>query len=164
MLPSLPLDKKEVGIDLFSRSVARQVFSAPHSLTFRFGMETKWTLCDKNTNRSASGGKIRACFAWIVHSGTTVSFHLQHSILFSVVFAVNLCLSALDPRRVGIDLFSRLVAKQVFSAPYSLTFRFGMETKWTLYDKNTNCSACRRKCSCLFSFDCLTRHDNALKA
>ena len=53
MLPSLPLDKKEVGIDLFSRSVARQVFSAPHSLTFRFGMETKWTLCDKNTNRSA---------------------------------------------------------------------------------------------------------------
>ena len=55
MLPSLPLDKKEVGIDLFSRSVARQVFSAPHSLTFRFGMETKWTLYDKNTNWCTSG-------------------------------------------------------------------------------------------------------------
>ena len=32
--------KKEVGIDLFSRSVARQVSSAPHSLTSVFGMGT----------------------------------------------------------------------------------------------------------------------------
>ena len=40
MLPSLPLDKKEVGIDLFSRSVARQVFSALQSLTSVFGMGT----------------------------------------------------------------------------------------------------------------------------
>ena len=29
---------------------------------------------------------------------------------------------------VGIDLFSRLVAKQVFSAPHSLTSVFGMGT------------------------------------
>ena len=34
------LNKKEVGVDLFSRSVARQVSSAPHSLTSVFGMGT----------------------------------------------------------------------------------------------------------------------------
>ena len=37
---SLPLKEKEVGVDLFSRSVARQVSSAPHSLTSVFGMGT----------------------------------------------------------------------------------------------------------------------------
>ena len=31
---------KNVGIDLFSQPVARQVFSAPHSLTSVFGMGT----------------------------------------------------------------------------------------------------------------------------
>ena len=36
----LSLNKKEVGVDLFSRSVARQVSSAPHSLTSVFGMGT----------------------------------------------------------------------------------------------------------------------------
>ena len=34
------LRRKNVGIDLFSRYVAVQVFSAPHSLTSVFGMGT----------------------------------------------------------------------------------------------------------------------------
>ena len=35
-----PYKRKNVGIDLFFRSVARQVSSAPHSLTSVFGMGT----------------------------------------------------------------------------------------------------------------------------
>ena len=51
----------------------------------------------------------------------------QH--LFFFVLRFVFAFSALDPRRgVGIDLFSQLVAKQVFSAPHSLTSVFGMGT------------------------------------
>ena len=54
----------------------------------------------------------------------TFSVRTLHYSFFFSIFGFRLPML----RDVGIDLFSRLVAKQVFSAPHSLTSVFGMGT------------------------------------
>ena len=59
-LLSIALKGKRVGIDLFSRSVARQVSSAPHSLTSVFGMGTGGPCAIKTPTRVPLGASFRA--------------------------------------------------------------------------------------------------------
>ena len=94
---------KNVGIDLFSRLVAKQVSSAPHSLTSVFGMGT--------------GGP---CAIVTPTFSRRIQLFLIKKTLLRVFLKAFTC--------VGIDLFSRTVASQVSSAPHSLTSVFGMGT------------------------------------
>ena len=89
-----------VGIDLFFRTVASQVSSAQQSLTSVFGMGT--------------GGPSALETPTAFLKGESVSVRLERKT------KIKLC--------VSIDLFSRSVARQVFSALQSLTSVFGMGT------------------------------------
>ena len=88
-----------VGIDLFSRSVARQVSSALQSLTSVFGMGT------------GGPSALETPTAFLVR---------KRLVRLERKTKIKPC--------VSIDLSSRSVARQVFSALQSLTSVFGMGT------------------------------------
>ena len=128
------LNKKEVGVDLFSRSVARQVSSAPHSLTSVFGMGTGGP-CAIKTPTTVPVEAISGSFSFNCLTLPKISTTL---ILFC--FAVCFCLFGSRPasRCWHWPIFPARRQASIFgSAQLNFCVRNGY--RWTLCDKNTNC-------------------------